>query len=108
MISGEIGVLYQDDKQVGGIFNWTISASFSHGAVGRWRTTKALKLITARSYWLIEEPKGDIFRAEFYRQIKGQLILMDAGTIKLKLPDTITFDKALSAPLNLKWMGSDD
>ncbi len=104
---GIIGVLRQDNEQVGGIFNWSIDATLADGIQGRWKSPKAIKKVTARSYWLVKEPDSNIFEVEFYQQVKGQLVLMDAGKVKLKLPDTTTLDKKLLAPLTLRWIWDD-
>ena len=50
---------------------------------------------------------GHIYKVEFYQQIKNQLVLMDAGTVELKLPDTITLNRTLPAPLRLIWIWDD-
>ncbi len=75
--------------------------------MGKWTALKAAKVVTASSYWLIKEPNGYIYEAEFYQQIRNQLVLMDAGRVELKLPDTVTSDRTLSAPLRLTWMWDD-
>ncbi len=72
-----------------------------------WAAPRVSKKVTARSYWLITEPDGDIFEVDFYQQIKNQLVLMDTGRVKLKLPDTTTLNRTLSAPLVLRWIWDD-
>ena len=101
---GEIGAFYQKDGQVGGLFGWSISAVLSEGLMGRWKAPKTTKVVTANSYWLIKKPKGVIFQAEFYQKIRGQLVLIDAGTVELKLPDVDTINRTLQAPLRLIWI----
>lgn len=101
---GEIGALYQKDKQIGGILNWNIDGAIAKGRIGRWAAPRVSKKVVASSYWLISEPDGDIFKVDFYQQIGEQLILIDAGNVKLKLPDTTTLDRTLQAPLTLRWI----
>lgn len=101
---GEIGALYQKDKQVGGIFNWSIDGVIAKGRIGRWAAPHVSKKVTASSYWLITEPTSDIFKVDFYQQIGEQLILIDTGNVKLGLPDTTTLDRTLRAPLTLRWI----
>lgn len=102
-MEGQIGVLYQGGKQVGGVFNWEIKGQMANSAEDNWVKIKAVKSVTALSYWLIKEPEGDIFKAELFQQIRNQLVLIDSGTIKLKLPDTNTLNRMLEAPLRLRW-----
>lgn len=101
---GIIGTLSQDGKQVGGIFNWSIDGVVAMARQGRWKAPHVSKKVIASSYWLIAEPDSDIFKVDFYQQIGEQLILMDAGNVKLGLPDTTTLDRMLQAPLTLRWI----
>jgi len=103
-MEGQIGVFYQGGKQVGGVFNWEISGQMANSAEDNWVKIKAVKSVTAQSYWLIQKPKGDIFEVELYQKIRNQLVLIDSGTIKLKLPDTVTLNRTLEAPLRLRWL----
>ena len=75
--------------------------------MGKWTALKATKVVTANSYWLIKEPNGYIYEAKFYQQIRNQLVLMDAGRVELKLPDTTTLNRTLPAPLRLTWIWDD-
>ena len=77
------------------------------GRMGMWAAPKVFKKVSANSYWLIAEPDGDIFEADFYQQIQNQLVLMDTGRVKLGLPDTKTLNRTLSAPLTLRWIWDD-
>jgi len=106
-MDGQIGVLYQEGKQVGGVFDWAISGQMASWAKDDWAATKATKLVTAQIYWLIKEPDGDIFEVELYQQIRNQLVLMDTGRVKLGLPDTTTLNGTLVAPLTLRWIWDD-
>ena len=105
-MTGDIGVLYQNGKQVGGIFDWEISAGMDSIAKDSWVERKVAKQITAQSYWLVNKPNGDIFDVKFYQHIKGQLVLMDTGTVGLKLPEINILDRTLPASLRLRWMNS--
>jgi len=105
-MTGKIGVLYQNGKQVGGIFDWEISAGMDSTAKNSWVERKVAKQITAQSYWLVNKPNGDIFDAEFYQHIKGRLVLIDTGTVRLNLPEANILDRTLLAPLRLRWMNS--
>ena len=101
-MDGEIGTLYQGE-QVGGVLDWTISGRMASWAKDNWVEAKAAKLVTARSYWLTKKPDGDIFEVELYQRISNQLVLIDKGTIKLKLPEVNVLNRTLPAPLTLRW-----
>ena len=103
-MDGEIGTLYQEGKQVGGVFDWAISGRLASWAKDNWVEAKATKLVTAQSYWLIEKPDDDIFEVELYQRIRNQLVLIDTGTIKLKLPEVNVLNRTLPAPLTLRWI----
>ena len=105
-MNGQIGVLYQNGKQIGGIFDWEINAGMGSYAKDDWIEIKVAKQITAQSYWLLNKPKDDIFEARFYQYIEGRLILIDIGTVKVKLPEVDILNKTLPAPLRLRWMNS--
>jgi len=104
---GDIGVLHQSGKQVGGIFNWSIDGAITAGRQGMWAAPSVSKKVKANSYWLITEPDGDIFEVDFYQQLSNQLVLMDTGKVKLLLPDIETLDRTLRAPLTLRWIWDD-
>ena len=103
-MDGKIGILYQEGEQVGGVFDWTITGQMASWAKGDWVETKAAKLVTALSYWLIKKPKSDIFEVKLYREIRNQLVLIDAGKVRPNLPDTDTLDRRLPATLILRWV----
>ena len=105
-MNGQIGILYQDGKQVGGVFDWEISAGMDRVAKEGWVERKVAKQITAQSYWLVKKPNGDTFDVKFYEHIKGRLVLIDTGTVRLKLPEVNILDKRLPAPLRLNWTNS--
>lgn len=104
-MNGQLGVLYQNGKQTGGIYDWAVNLAYDSTVRKGWQQVKVIKHILAQSYWLIELPDGTHFDIELYKYIQGQLVLMDAGEIAVKLPDIITLDRRLYAPLELKWWG---
>ncbi len=72
--------------------------------MGKWAAPRASKKVTASSYWLIDGPSSDIFQVDFYQRMRNQLVLMDTGKVKLKLPDVETLNRTLQAPLTLRWI----
>ena len=104
IIEGQIGVLYQDGKQVAGIYNWEARVVLQYTTVNSIKNYNPKKKIEARSYWLVEAPEGNVFNAEFYQVVGDQLALMDAGKISVDFPDCKTLDRRLDAPLDLVWI----
>jgi len=102
-MNGQIGVLRQNGKQVGGIYDWMISLVYDSTVNDGWEKFKVIKHITAQSYWLVVIPSDNIFDIELYKKIEGQLVLVDAGEVGINLPDTETLDRKLYAPLELVW-----
>lgn len=101
-MNGEIGVLYQD-KQVGGVYSWDILVSLDTSIYKGFKHSKPSKKILIMGYWLLSEPKGNEFNIELYKQVNDQLVLMDAGVVKIDFPDK-TLDKKLLAQLELGWV----
>ena len=102
-MDGQIGVLKQGGKQVGGIYDWGISLAYDSAVSKGWTNLRVIKHIVAQSYWLTEIPKDNIYDIELYKKVDSQLVLMDAGVVGLNLPDTETLNRRLYAPLDLKW-----
>ncbi len=102
-MNGEIAALYQNEKQVGGVYNWEISLASDSTTKDGWLEYKVVKNITANSYWLTLAPDSNMFEVKFYKAIQGQLVLMDDGTVEITLPDTVTLDHKLDAPLEMIW-----
>ena len=102
-MEGQIGVLKQDDRQCGGIYDWGIILAYDSAVSKGWERVKVIKHIMAQSYWLTEIPTGNIYDIELYRKVDNQLVLMDAGVVKLNLPDTETLNRRLYAPIELTW-----
>lgn len=103
-MNGEIGALFQHDKQVGGVYNWSINLAIDVSTNKElWYEYKVKKVITAHSYWLVSVPADNCFEAKFYKKIKGQLVLMDDGMVVVDLPDTTTLNRVLDAPLEIVW-----
>ena len=101
-MDGELGVLYQD-KQIGGVYDWTVIVSLDTSIYKGFKRNKPSKKILVMGYWLLEKPKGNEFNIELYKQVNEQLVLMDAGIVKIDFPDK-TLDRKLLAKLELEWV----
>ncbi len=104
-MNGEIGVIYQEDKQVGGIYDWKIDITPIPTIRDGWYEFKVSKEVTAQSYWLITVPNGNCFEVKFYKVIQWHLVLMDGGKVEVDLPNRI-LDHRLYAPLEIRWIGN--
>lgn len=102
-MNGEIAALYQNGKQVGGVYNWNINLASATTTVNGWQEYKFVKNITANSYWLTLAPDSNVFEVKFYKSIQGRLVLIDDGIVEITLPDTATLDRRLDAPLEIIW-----
>ena len=104
-MNGELGVLYQGNKQVGGIYDWEIDIISDSTIRNGWYEHKITKGITAQSYWLTDAPDSNCFEVKFYKAIRGRLVLMDAGKIELDLPNRV-LDHRFYIPLEIRWIGN--
>jgi hypothetical protein len=95
---GEIASLIQDNKQVGGLFNWSISLVEDLKVENGWRKGKPIKRFSAESYWLLETPKSDLFEVKFYQAIGDNLFFVAREKLKLNFP-SLTLDKKLKDPV---------
>ncbi len=102
-MNGEIAALYQNNKQVGGVYSWEINLGSDFTTVQSWQEYKFVKNITANSYWLLTPPVDDCFEIKFYKIQQGCLVLMDEGIVEIALPDTKTLDRRLDAPVEMLW-----
>ena len=102
---GEIGVLYQEGKQVAGIYGWEIHCWLEYVVTKGYKDYKPIKKISARAYWLNKEIEDNDFYAEFYKKVDGNLVILDAGNVSINFPDTKTLDRRLDAELKMDWLG---
>jgi hypothetical protein len=81
---GQLGALYQDGKQLGGFYDWTLDLSMTHLETADSRVYKvhAIKSIASR-YYLFSEPTEGEITANYYQLIKGKLVLMARHNITL-------------------------
>jgi len=104
-MDGEIGALYQDGQQVGGIFDWEVTVSKRSADNGDWKDVKVFKDITAKSYWLIDAPASNYYEVKFFKAMRGRLVLLDSGRIEIELPNK-SLDRRFYIPLEMRWIGN--
>ncbi len=95
---GDLAVLYQDNKQIGGVFNWTISLVEEKNVKDGWVTGKSIKRYFAENYWLLEVPKSDLFEVKFYQVIGDDLFFVAREKTRMSFP-SLELDKKLKNPV---------
>ena len=104
-IEGQIATLSQDGKQVAGLYDWEARVILNYTTRGGVKEYKPTKKIDARSYWLVEPVRDNLFDAKFYQVMNDDLILMDSGKVVIDFPDCRTVDRRLYAPIEVRWVG---
>jgi hypothetical protein len=89
-MQGQLGALYQDGKQLGVFYDWTLDLSMTRLETADSRVYKvhAIKSIASR-YYLFSEPSEGEITANYYQLIKGQLVLMATHLVKMNKPELI-------------------
>ena len=87
---GQLGALYQDGKQLGVFYDWSLDLSITrlNSADSRVYKVRAIKSIASR-YFLFSEPTEGEITANYYQLIKGQLVLMATHTVKINKPELL-------------------
>ena len=103
-IEGQIAVLYQEGNQVAGLYDWEARVILQYTTKDGVKEYKPTKKIEARSYWLVEPVRDNVFDAMFYQVMNDNLILMDSGKVVIDFPDCRTVDRRLYAPIDIRWV----
>ncbi len=106
--SGQIAVLYQDKKQIGGLRDWDCRVVMNYTTKDGVKEYKPIKHIDAQSYWILEPIQSNEFDAEFYQVLNNDLVLMDSGKVVIDFPDLRTLDQRLYAPIDVRWLKDND
>jgi len=83
-MNGDFGALFQNEKQVGGFLNWTMSFHLDETtrAMDRMRAYTVVKWRTAASpYYWTAETHGDVYTADFYLFYEGELLLVSRNEV---------------------------
>jgi hypothetical protein len=92
---GEVASIIQDNKQIGGLFDWTIQLVEEKGSKNGWVSNKPHKVFSAKYYWLLEIPKSNEFEIKFYQIAGNDLCFVSREKVKLNFP-SLELDKKLS------------
>ena len=104
-LTSQIATLNQNGKQVGGLYDSEIRVILQYTTVDGMKEYKSLKRITALSYWLLVPIQNNEFDAEFFTVQSNQLVLIDAGKVRINFPDVSTLNQRLYAPIDVRWVG---
>ena len=89
-MQGQIGALYQDGKQLGGFYDWTLDLSFTRMETANSRVYKVLPIKSiASKYWLFSGPSDSEITANYYQLIKGKLVLVATHTVKINTSELL-------------------
>ena len=91
-LTGEIGKLTLDGRQVGGIRNWTAFVQIKP-------PTKSW--VIASGYWILEKVNTNKLQAEFYSEGAGVLNLIKEGEVIVNLPPDYALDTLIVEPLTM-------
>jgi len=107
-VEGEIGVLYQDGRQVAGVYNWESHVVLNTTTVNGMKEYKPNKHLNARSYWLVKPIEENAFYFEGYKVINDRLVIMEAGNVAIDFPDCYSTDLRQYAPVSMRWLGDNE
>ena len=89
MLTGELGTLNRDGRQVGGVLDWRIDALLDSTGRSGWRTIERRSFkVRVRKYWVLEKLEGDKFHAIFYQFIRGGLVVVTQHDVTVDIPDS--------------------
>lgn len=92
MLTGQLGTLNKDGRQVGGFLDWRINAVLDTTGRSDWKTYKERAwLAKANRFWILEKLEGSNFHAVFYQRIQNRLVVVSQNDVRVEVPD---------APLN--------
>ena len=98
MLTGQLGTLNKDGKQVGGFLDWQINAILNPARQTPWKAYKESAWRgKANKFWILEKLEGDEFYATFYQRIRDRLVIVSQLDVRVKVPN---------APLNTVVMGN--
>ena len=97
MLTGQLGTLNREGKQVGGFLDWQITSELNTTKQSKWKAYKTSNWkAKASRFWILEKLEGDEFYAIFYQRIQDKLAIVSQLDVRVKVPN---------APLNTIAMG---
>ncbi len=95
-MNGEIGILFQDGKQIAGFYDWTIDVQLMKGL----QNNRVMVKATADRFWVLCSPSQSEIRASYYRLIGERLVLMNKSSVQVELGATLGI---INRPLEMIW-----
>lgn len=93
-MTGEIGKLILDGKQVGGFRNWTAIVEL---------TSPVHSKVIASGYWMLEKVNTDRLIAKFYAEGAGKLQLIREEEVSINLPPDYALDTLIPEPMKMEF-----
>ena len=91
-MTGEIGKLTLDGKQVGGFRNWTTFVQIKP-PIKSW--------VIASGWWMLEKTDTNKLIASFYAEGAGKLQLIREGEVIIDLPPDYALDTLIVEPIKM-------
>jgi len=98
-LTGEIGKIVQDGKQVGGIRGWTVFVQTK---------PPIYSYVVAAGYWMTEKIASKVVTVEFYSQENGAMNLVCDKEGTLELPEEYVLDKLILETLKITFKDNFD
>ena len=99
-MNGQIGVLHQDNEQIGGFRNWTIKSDLApvQSNTG-WASYQPSWKALGKKPFFLKVPRDNIFDVTFYTVINNVLVEVYKEKVKAILPNTFPLDEYLAFSL---------
>jgi len=91
-MTGDIGKLTLDGKQVGGFRNWTVFIHLKPPIKSR---------VVASGWWMLEKVNTNKLVANFYAEDAGKLQLIREGEVIINLPPDYALDTLIVEPVEI-------
>ena len=103
MQRGEIGALFDGDKQVVGFKNWTIDFRVEATGIGSpWRQYRPVMWrATTDKFWLVAQPSTEAFTGKFYSLVNRRLVLMCEKKVTARFTQEHPLNQTINAHLEM-------
>ena len=96
---GQLGVIYQDSKQIGGFRNWVIKSDLMSIQSKQWASYQPSWKAWGKKPFFLKVPRDNIFDVTFYSVINNTLVEVYKEKVKAILPNTFPLDEYLAYSL---------
>jgi len=95
-MNGQLGVLYQNNEQIGGFRNWMIKSNLMPIQSKKWASYQSTWKAWGKKPYFLRVPRDNIFDVTFYLVINNILVEVYKEKVKAILPNTFPLDEYLS------------